>query len=125
LKERRTWSQVYWALIDNNFSPGILYPTKLSLKIDRAIKIFLNNQKLKQCMTSKPPLQKTLQGILYTEEESKQNHKRTESIKPQEKKRQVIIGMAAHIEILKQHKQLKGRNQHKPLKTNNTNTECQ
>jgi hypothetical protein len=40
-------------------------------------------------MTTKPPVQKILQGILHTKDESKQNHKRTRSIKPQEKKRQV------------------------------------
>jgi hypothetical protein len=39
-------------------------------------------------MTTKPPLQKILQGILHTESESKQNHERTGSTKPQEKKRQ-------------------------------------
>jgi hypothetical protein len=39
-------------------------------------------------MTTKPPLEKILQGILHTENESKQNHKRIGSIKPQEKKRQ-------------------------------------
>jgi hypothetical protein len=41
-------------------------------------------------MTTKPPLQKILQGILHTEDESKQKHKRTGIIKPQEKKRQGI-----------------------------------
>jgi hypothetical protein len=41
-------------------------------------------------MTIKPPLLKILQGILYTEDESKQNLERKGSIKPQEKKRQVI-----------------------------------
>jgi hypothetical protein len=40
-------------------------------------------------MTSKPPVQKILQGILHTEDESKQNHDRMENIKLQEKKRQV------------------------------------
>jgi hypothetical protein len=40
-------------------------------------------------MTTKPPLQKILQGILHTEDENKQNHERMESIKLQ-KKRQVI-----------------------------------
>jgi hypothetical protein len=39
-------------------------------------------------MTSKPPLQKILQGILHTESESKQNHERAGNIKPKEKKRQ-------------------------------------
>jgi hypothetical protein len=41
-------------------------------------------------MTTKLPLQKTLWGIQHTEDESKQNHKRMGSIKPQEKKRQII-----------------------------------
>jgi hypothetical protein len=39
-------------------------------------------------MTNKPPLQKILQGIQHTENERKQNHERTGSTKPQEKKRQ-------------------------------------
>jgi hypothetical protein len=54
-------------------------------------------------MTTKPPLQKILQGILHTEDKSKQNHERTESIKIQEKKRQVIIesiDSVAHNQIL-------------------------
>jgi hypothetical protein len=66
------------------------YSAKISFKIDRAIKIFHNKQKLKQYMTTKSPLQKSLQGILHTEDESKQNHKSMGSIKPQEKKRQAI-----------------------------------
>jgi hypothetical protein len=41
-------------------------------------------------MTTKPPLQKMLQGILHTENESKQNHKKMGCTKPQEKKRQGI-----------------------------------
>jgi hypothetical protein len=39
-------------------------------------------------VTTKPPLQKTLQGILHTENESKQNHESAGNTKPQEKKRQ-------------------------------------
>jgi hypothetical protein len=70
-------------------------------------------------MTTKPPPQKILQGILNTEDESKQNHERTGSIKPQEKK---SIDSAAHNQILKQQKQQNGRNNHIPI---NTNTEYQ
>jgi hypothetical protein len=58
LKARRTWSLVFQALNENNFSPRILHPAKLSLKINEAIKIFHNKQKLKQYMTTKPPQQK-------------------------------------------------------------------
>jgi hypothetical protein len=90
LKAKRAWSEVFQALNENNVKPRILYPAKLSFKIGGAIKIFHNRQKLKQHMTTKPPLQKILQGILHTEYESKQNHERTGRIKPQEKKRQGI-----------------------------------
>jgi hypothetical protein len=68
----------------------MVYPAKLSFKTDRGMKVFHDKQKLKQYMTTKPPLQKILQGILHTEDESKQNHERMGSIKLQEKKRQVI-----------------------------------
>jgi hypothetical protein len=87
LKARTAWSEVFQALNENNFNPKILYPAKLSFKIDGAIKVFHDKQKQKQYMTTKPSLQKILQGILHTENESKQNHERTGSIKPQEKKR--------------------------------------
>jgi hypothetical protein len=87
---KKAWSEIFWAVNENNFNPRILYSAKLSFKIDGPIKIFHDKQKLKQYVTTKPPLQRILQGILHTEDESKQNHKRMESIKPQEKKRQGI-----------------------------------
>jgi hypothetical protein len=39
-------------------------------------------------MTTNLPLQKILQGILHTENETKQNHERAGNTKQQEKKRQ-------------------------------------
>jgi hypothetical protein len=72
LKATRAWSEVFGALNENNFNPRRLYPAKLSFKIEGAIKIFHDKQKLKQHMTMKPPLQKILQGILHAEHESKQ-----------------------------------------------------
>jgi hypothetical protein len=74
LKARRVWGDVFQALNENNFKPSILYPAKLSYKIDGAIKVFHDKQKLKQYMTTKPPVQKILQGILHTESESQHNH---------------------------------------------------
>jgi hypothetical protein len=56
-----------------NFSPRILYPIELSFKIEGGIKIFHDKQK--QYMTTKPPLQMILQGILHTEDENKQSLK--------------------------------------------------
>jgi hypothetical protein len=71
LKARRTWGEIFQALNENNFNPRILYQAKLSFKIDGTIKDFHDNQKLKQYMTTKPSLQKTLQGILHIGNESK------------------------------------------------------
>jgi hypothetical protein len=87
LKARKAWSEVFQALNENNFNPRILNPTKLSFKIDGAIKVFHDKQKLKQYITTKSPLQKILQRILHTKNESIQNHERKGSNKPQEKKR--------------------------------------
>jgi hypothetical protein len=39
-------------------------------------------------VTTKPPLQRILQGILHTESEIQLNHENTGSTKPQEKKKQ-------------------------------------
>jgi hypothetical protein len=67
LKTIRAWSEVLQALNENNFNPRILSQAKLSFKIDGAIKVFNNKQKLQQYMTTTPSLQKILQGILHTE----------------------------------------------------------
>jgi hypothetical protein len=85
LKARRAWGEIFQALNENNFNSRVLYPAKLSFKIDEIIKVFHDSQKLTQYMTIKPLLQKILQGILHTKNESKQNHERAHSIKPQKK----------------------------------------
>jgi hypothetical protein len=82
LKARRAWSEVFWALNQNNFNPRLLYAAKLSFKIDGAIKVFHDKHKLKQYVTTKSPLQKILQGILHKENESKQNHEKAGRTKP-------------------------------------------
>jgi hypothetical protein len=88
LKARIPWGEIFQALNENNFNPSILYPVKLSFKVDGAIKVFHDKQKLKQYVTTKPSLQKILQGILHTESETKHNHEKTGSTKLQEKKKQ-------------------------------------
>jgi hypothetical protein len=48
LKTKRVWGEILWALNENNFNPRMLYTAKLSFKIDGAIKVFHDKQKLKQ-----------------------------------------------------------------------------
>jgi hypothetical protein len=88
LKARRVQGEIFQALNENNLNPRILYPAKLSFKINGAIKVFQDKQKLKQYVTTKPPLQNILQGILQTESETKHNHERIGSTKLQKKKKQ-------------------------------------
>jgi hypothetical protein len=83
LKARRAWGEIFWAMNKNNFNPRILYPGKLSFKIDGAIKVFHDKQKLKQNVITKPPLQKIVQGILDTESQTQRNHESTGSTKLQ------------------------------------------
>jgi hypothetical protein len=105
---------------ENNLSPGILYSAKISFKINAEIKIFHNKQKLKQHMTTTPPLHKILKEILHTEDENKHNHGKTRSITPQatEKYSDNSIELAEYTQTLKQQKQLNGRNYHIFLNTN-------
>jgi hypothetical protein len=72
-------------------------------------------------VTTKPPLQKILQGILHTESETQHNHERAGSTKLQEKKKKVKsnINLATHNQTLKQLRQLNDRNHHIPSSTNN------
>jgi hypothetical protein len=115
---------VFQALNENNFNPRILYPAKLSFKIDGTIKVFQDKQKLKQYMTTKPTLQKIFQGILpqkmkaykTMKGQSATNHRRRKDKESESK-----IDSAAHNQTLKQQKQLNDRYHHIPI---NTNTEC-
>jgi hypothetical protein len=105
LKAGRAWGEVFQALNENNFKPRILYPAKLSFKIDGTIKVFHDKQKLKQYMTKKPPLQKILQGLLHTESEPNITMKRQavpNYRKRKSKKVESNINLATHNQTLKQ-----------------------
>jgi hypothetical protein len=54
------------------------------------IKSFHEYQKLKEYMTTKPTLHKTLKEILHIEDENKHKHEKMVINKSQEKSRQVI-----------------------------------
>jgi hypothetical protein len=122
LKARRAWTEVLWALNENNFSPSVLYPAKLSFKIDGAKKIFHDKQKLRTIYEHQAT---TTEDCTRNSGHRRQTNKRIGSIKPQEKKDKKSennIDSIAHNQILKQQKQVNGRNHHIPF---NVNTKCQ
>jgi hypothetical protein len=60
-------------------------------------------------MTTKPPLQKILEGILHTKDENKKNHESTEVLKLRRrtvKYTESSNELAAHTGILKQQKKI-------------------
>jgi hypothetical protein len=88
------------------------------------MKVFHDKQKLKQYMTTKPPLQKILQKFCTQKlkanktmkDQAVPNHRRKKG-----KKAESNIDLAAHNQNLQQQRQLNDRNHHIPI---NTNTEC-
>jgi hypothetical protein len=84
------------------------------------MKGFHNKQKIEQYMTTKPPLQKILKGILHMEDENKHNHEWWEVLNPIERTdncSESSTESAAHMQTLKRPKQLIHSNLHIPLNT--------
>jgi hypothetical protein len=121
LKARKAWGEIFQALNENNFNLRILYPAKLSFKIDGAIKVFHDKQKLKQYVTTKPPLQKILQGLctqkvkpsLTMKGQAAPNHRKRKS-----KTVENNLNLGTHNQTFKQLRQLNDRNHHIPISTN-------
>ena len=61
---RKGWQDIFRVLTEKNMQPRILYPARLSFRIEGEIKSFQDRQKLKEYVTTKPALQEILRGIL-------------------------------------------------------------
>ena len=66
MKSRRAWSEVFQILKENDFQPRLMYPAKLSFKMDGEIRYFHDKEQLKNFMITKPTLQRILKDILDT-----------------------------------------------------------
>uniref|UniRef100_A0A4X1USD1 L1 transposable element RRM domain-containing protein n=1 Tax=Sus scrofa TaxID=9823 RepID=A0A4X1USD1_PIG len=64
LQARREWQEIFKVLKGKNMQPRILYPARISFKIEGEIKIFPNKQKLKEYSNKKPRLKEILKGLL-------------------------------------------------------------
>ena len=58
---------------EKNMQPKILYPARLSLKVEGEIKSFQDKSKLKEFVSTKPVLQEILKGVLSAKREPKSN----------------------------------------------------
>ena len=63
LQARREWQDIFKVLKGKNLQPRLLYPVRISLKIDGEIKSFSDKQKLREFSATKPALQQMLNGL--------------------------------------------------------------
>ena len=64
LQARREWQDIFKLLKGKNLPPRLLYPARISFKIDGEIKSFSDKQKLREFSTTKPALQQKLKGFI-------------------------------------------------------------
>ena len=57
LQARREWQNIVKVLKGKNLQPRLVYPARISSKIDGEIKSFSDKQKLREFRTTKPDLQ--------------------------------------------------------------------
>jgi hypothetical protein len=64
MKARRAWKDLIQTLREQKCQPKLLYPAKLSITIDGETKIFYNNTKFIQYLSTNPALQRIIDGKL-------------------------------------------------------------
>ena len=63
LQARREWQDIVKVLKGRNLQPRLLYPSRISFRIDGEIKSFSDKQKLREFSATKPALEQTLKGL--------------------------------------------------------------
>ena len=64
LQARRGWKEVFKAKKSKNIHPRLLYPAKLSFRMEGKIKCFPDKVKLKEFIITKPLLYELLKGFI-------------------------------------------------------------
>ena len=64
LQARRERQDIVKAMKGKTLQPRLLYPARISFKIDGEIKSFLDKQKLREFSTTEPALQQMLEGLI-------------------------------------------------------------
>ena len=57
LQARREWQHIFKVMKGKNLQPRLLYPARISFRLDGEIKSFRDKQKLREFSTTKPALQ--------------------------------------------------------------------
>ena len=64
LQARREWQDIFKVQKGKNLQPRLLYPARISFKIDGEIESSSDKQKLREFRTTKPALQQMLKGLI-------------------------------------------------------------
>ena len=64
LQARREWQDIFKVMKGKKLQPRLLYPARISFRLDREIKTFTDKQKLREFSTTKPALQQMLKELL-------------------------------------------------------------
>ena len=64
LQARSEWQDTFKVLKEKNLQPRLLYPARISFKIDGEIESFSDKQKLREISTTKAALQQMLKGLI-------------------------------------------------------------
>ena len=64
LQARREWQKIFQVMRTRGLQPRLLYPAKLSIKIEGDIRRFPDKRKLKEYTSTKPELQTIPKGLL-------------------------------------------------------------
>ena len=64
LQARREWHDILKVMKGKNLQPRLLYPARISFRIDGEIENFTDKQKLREFSTTKPALQQILKELL-------------------------------------------------------------
>ena len=64
LQARREWQKLFQVMRTRGLQPRLLYPARLSIKIEDQIKSFPDKRSLKEYNSTKPALQEMLKGLL-------------------------------------------------------------
>ena len=64
LQAGREWQDIFKVMKGKNLQSRLLYPARISFRLDREIKTFTDKQKLREFSTTKPALQQMLKKLL-------------------------------------------------------------
>ena len=64
LQARREWQEIFHVVKTRGLQQGLLYPARLSIKIEGQIMSFPDKRSLKEYTSTKPALQETQNGLL-------------------------------------------------------------